>query len=263
MGRRLDNRHPGDLRVDAAADRRAVAELLDRWRTHRDARAREELIARHLPIADALARRYRGAPEPLEDLRQVACLGLLKAIERFDTGRGTDFTAFAVPTILGELRRYFRDCCWPLHVPRGLQELVLAVERARRELAAPAGRQPTAQEIADRLGADFEMVLEALEAAGARRTISWETHLDAAETDQRRLGDTVGAVDRGFELVEIDAWIGSAAGRLTDAERMVLALRFVADRTQSEIATELGVSQMQVSRILRRALSSLGAGDAQ
>jgi RNA polymerase sigma-B factor len=232
-------------------------ELFHRWCTHRDRRARDELVQRFLPLARKLAHRYRGAHEPIEDLFQVASLGLVKAVDRFDMSRGTAFSSFAVPTILGELKRYFRDCGWSVHVPRGAQEQALKVEEAQQTLTIKRGRPPTVPELAEYLELSVQDVLEALETAGAHHAAS----LDAPHADDDggtgTLGSLFGAEDERYGLVEDGLTITAAARQLPLHERRVLQLRFLEDLTQTQIADRIGVSQMQVSRILRRALARL------
>jgi RNA polymerase sigma-B factor len=236
-----------------------VQELFRRWQDHHDERAREALVAQYLPLARKLARRYRGAREPLDDLEQVASLGLVKAIDRYDSSRGIGFQHFAVPTILGELKRYFRDSGWAVHMPRGIQELALQVAQAERQLAAKTGREPTYNEIAEFLEISIEDVLAAAEASAAHHAVSFDTPHDDGDGETGTLGDSMGEVDERYDLVTLTASIAPAAKRLSERDRRVLALRFVEDRTQSEIADEVGVSQMQISRILSKALRQLGA----
>jgi RNA polymerase sigma-B factor len=236
-----------------------VEELFRRWQRHQDERAREALVAQYLPLARKLARRYRGAREPLDDLEQVASLGLVKAIDRYDSSRGIGFQHFAVPTILGELKRYFRDSGWAVHMPRGIQELALQVAQAERQLAAKTGREPTYNEIAEFLEISIEDVLAAAEASAAHHAVSFDTPHDDGDGETGTLGDSMGEIDEHYDLVTLTASIAPAAKRLSERDRRVLALRFVEDRTQSEIADEVGVSQMQISRILSKALRQLGA----
>jgi RNA polymerase sigma-B factor len=231
--------------------------LFVRWQRDGDHRAREELVERFLPLARKLARRYNGAREPFDDLLQVASLGLVKAIDRFDTQRGTAFSSFAVPTILGELKRYFRDLGWAVHVPRGAQELALKVEEAQQQLTAKTGRPPSVPDLAEYLELGLEDVLDALETAGAHHTVSLDTPREDSEGDSGTLADAFGEADHRFEFVEASVSIAAAAKHLSARERRVLELRFVRDLTQTQIADEIGVSQMQVSRVLRRALSRL------
>ena len=234
-------------------------ELFRRWQEHRDQNAREALVRQYLPLARKLARRYRGAREPLDDLEQVASLGLVKAIDRYDSSRGIGFQHFAVPTILGELKRYFRDSGWAVHMPRGIQELALQVAAAERQLAAKTGREPTYNEVAEFLEISVQEVLEAAEASAAHHAVSFDTPHDDGDGEAGTLGDSIGEIDERFDLVTLTASIAPAAKRLSERDRRVLALRFVEDRTQSEIADEVGVSQMQISRILSKALRQLGA----
>lgn len=236
-----------------------VQELFRRWQEHRDQNAREALVRQYLPLARKLARRYRGAREPIDDLEQVASLGLVKAIDRYDASRGIGFQHFAVPTILGELKRYFRDSGWAVHMPRGIQELALQVAQAERQLAAKTGREPTYNEVAEYLEISVQDVLEAAEAAAAHHAVSFDTPHDDGDGEAGTLGDSIGHIDERFALVALTASIAPAAKRLSERDRRVLALRFVEDRTQSEIAEEVGVSQMQISRILSKALKQLAA----
>jgi RNA polymerase sigma-B factor len=240
-----------------AIPRTDSGELFVRWQQHHDQRAREELIDRFLPLARKLARRYAGPREPFEDLMQVASLGLVKAVDRFDTGRGTAFSSFAVPTILGELKRYFRDLGWSVHVPRGAQELALKVEEAQQQLTTRTGRPPSVPDLAQYLEMSIEDVLNALETASAHHSTSLDAPRDDGEDESGSLADAFGQEDDRFELVDARVTIATAARQLSARERRVLVLRFVEDMTQTQIAEQIGVSQMQVSRILRRALARL------
>ena len=235
----------------------ATEKLFIRWQKHRDQRAREQLVERFLPLARKLARRYQGAHEPLDDLVQVASLGLVKAIDRFDPERGIAFSSFAVPTILGELKRYFRDAGWSVRVPRGTQELAIKVEQIQRKLTAKTGRPPTFNEIAQYAEISVEAVLDALEAAGAHHAVSLDIPREDSEGEIGTLGDAIGEIDERFDLIDDATSIGEVAKQLSERERQVLALRFIADLTQTQIAAEIGVSQMQVSRILRKSLDRL------
>ncbi len=232
-------------------------ELFARWQQDGDRSARDELVKRYLPLARKLARRYNGAREPFEDLLQVASLGLVKAVDRFDTGRGTAFSSFAVPTILGELKRYFRDLGWAVHVPRGAQEQALKVEEAYQKLTTRTGRAPSVPDLAEYLELGIEDVLEALETSAAHHSASLDAPRDDGEGEAGTLADAFGETDERFEVIEANATISAAARHLSSRERRVLVLRFVEDLTQTQIAEEIGVSQMQVSRILRRALARL------
>jgi RNA polymerase sigma-B factor len=228
------------------------------WRNRSRESARAALVERYMPLARSLARRYERSSEPLDDLVQVASLGLVKAIDRFDPDRGIAFEAFAVPTILGELRRYFRDCCWDVHVPRRTQENALQIEAARRQLTGDSSRSPTVAELAQYLELDVEQVLDAMQAAHAYGALSLDAPRDAGAGEAGgTYADTLGAVDERFELVEDGTAIAGALKHLSARERKVLALRFGEELTQSEIAERIGVSQMHVSRLLRRAIEQL------
>jgi RNA polymerase sigma-B factor len=236
----------------------STEELIERWQTTHDERARELLVERYLPFARKLARKFQGSWEISDDLGQVASIGLVKSIERFDTTRGVSFESFAIPTILGELKRYLRDNGWAVHVPRALQERALKVEQTRREMSAN-GHAPTYQQMAEYLELTVEEVLDAAEAATAHHATSLEVprHSESSDDSPITLADTLSTTDDGFALVDAAASLGSAAACLSERERRVLALRFVQDETQAEIADEVGLSQMQISRILRQALSRL------
>jgi RNA polymerase sigma-B factor len=231
--------------------------LIVRWQVDRDEAARDELLKRFLPLARKLARRYAGASEPFDDLFQVASVGLLKAMDRFDVDRGTAFSSFAVPTVVGELKRYFRDHGWSVRVPRGLQELAVKIESGLEELSTRSGRSPTVTELAQAMELSIEDVLDGLEAMGAHHSTSIDVPRTDGDDQDGTLADTLGVDDAGYELVDHLATIASVAHLLTAGERQVLTLRFFEDLTQSEIAREIGVSQMQVSRILRGALVRL------
>jgi RNA polymerase sigma-B factor len=235
----------------------ATEELFVRWQQHGDPRAREELVRRFLPLARKLARRYSGAREPFEDLLQVASLGLVKAIDRYDGSRGTAFSSFAVPTILGELKRYFRDLGWAVHVPRGAQEQAMKVEEAHNRLSSRTGRSPTVPELAEYLELSIEEVLNSLETSRAHHASSLDAPYDDGEGEAGSVVDRFGCEDGSLRLVVDRLTIGVAAKQLPAREREVLMLRFVGDLTQTQIAERVGVSQMQVSRILRRALARL------
>ena len=219
-----------------------------------DPRAREELMERYLPYARSLASRYRGASESFDDLVQVASVGLVNAVNRFEPGKGTPFAAFAAPTILGELKRYFRDRVWMVRVPRGLQENIRTVDTTSADLGAELHRSPTTAEIAEHSGLDEADVEEVLVAKGERTPVS----LDQPDDDEGHTPeDRVGASDPNFGLVEDQDEIREAMTDLSSVERRVLRLRFIEDMTQSEIAERIGYSQMHVSRLLRRSLEQL------
>jgi len=234
--------------------------LLIRLHDEGDASVREELVERFLPLARQLARRYQRHNEPLDDLMQVASMGLVKAIDRFDPSRGTAFSTYAVPTILGELKRYFRDSGWAVHVPRGMQERVMKLDQASQELHRKLGRSPSASELADELRLTSEEVLEAMEASSAYDAISLEEQRGSERDSQEpTYADSLGMEEERYELVEYGATIAPTMKALTERERLILHLRFVEDLTQSEIADRIGVSQMHVSRLIRRALARLRA----
>ncbi|MFL5822494.1 MAG: SigB/SigF/SigG family RNA polymerase sigma factor [Solirubrobacteraceae bacterium] len=243
--------------LDDSVARVENRDLFVRWQKFGEQHAREELVARFLPLARNLARRYAGAREPFDDLLQVASLGLVKAIDRFDVDRGAAFSSFAVPTILGELKRYFRDLGWSVHVPRGAQEQALKVAEAQDRLTTKTGRPPTVDELAQYLELSVEDVLDALETAAAHHSASLDAPREDGDDESGTLVDVFGEVDGRFELVEDTVTISVAARQLSARERKVLTLRFIHDMTQTQIAQEIGVSQMQVSRILRRALGHL------
>jgi len=235
--------------------------LLVRYHDEGDIAAREELCERFLSLARDLALRYTYTDEPLDDLVQVASLGLIKAIDRFEPGRGTKFTSYAAPTILGELKRHFRDKGWSLHVPRDLQERTLAVSRATETLSKELRRSPKVREVAAHLGCSVEQVLEAQEASASYEAAS----LDAPtmrDGESAALVDMLGDDDSSFELVEDREAIASTWRDLPAVEQRVLQLRFVDDLTQREIGERIGYSQMHVSRLLRRALNRLEAAAA-
>ena len=241
-----------------------LADNLELFRRHhrtRDPEAREELVRRYLPLARGLAMRYRGGTESMEDLTQVASMGLLHAIDRFDPDRGIPFPAFAAPTILGELRRHFRDRVWAMRVPRGLQERIGQVEEAISKLTAELHRAPSVREVANRLQVDEQEVLEALAAGEARRrTVSLDQPSGGVpDAEEPTLAERVGSEDPSFETVEQRAALARGLPALSERELVVLRLRFVEDLTQSEIAERIGHSQMHVSRILRSALQRLRA----
>lgn len=229
-------------------------------------RAREQLAERYLPLARRLARRYQRSEEPLEDLVQVASLGLLKAIDRFDTSRDVAFSSFAVPTILGELKRHFRDRTWSVRVPRDLQELALRVDRVVAELSLDKHRAPTVAELAETLDASEEQILEALRAGGAYHAGSLDAPRPGqvdADVPGESLADALGEEEDGFERAEERATLAPLLAHVSSRERLVLTLRFGEDLTQAEIGERIGVSQMQVSRLIRQALIRLRAGLAE
>jgi RNA polymerase sigma-B factor len=253
---RTDAPAPAD--PGAAARRAQAAELfallagLPEDSPERD-RLRLRLIEMHVPMVRYFARRYAGGPEPLEDLVQAGCIGLVKAVDRFDPDRGVEFSSFAAPTILGEIRRYFRDCSHGLHVYRSLGERVLEVRRVSADLIQQLGRHPTVAEIADRVDRSEELVKEALLCSSAARPDSLHQPMGADST----LGDTLGRVDPAIGAVELHESLAAALAVLTPREQEILRLRYFGDMTQVQIAGRIGVSQMHVSRLLGRALGRL------
>jgi RNA polymerase sigma-B factor len=240
-----------------AAARELEQALLIRYHDFGDLAAREELVERFLPLARDLALRYTYTDEPFEDLLQVASLGLIKAIDRFDPGHGTKFTSYAAPTIIGELKRHFRDKGWSLHVPRALQERALAVGRATEVLSTELGRSPKVREVAEHVGCSVEQVLEAQEAAASYESGSLDAPASRDDVESGSLVDMLGREDSAYELVEDREAIARTWQELPDVERSVLELRFMHDLNQREIGERIGYSQMHVSRLLRRALTRL------
>jgi RNA polymerase sigma-B factor len=263
---RAPDDEPSEQPEGASRDERAreAQALFERVHTG-DSAARDALVERFLPLARQLARRYQRANEPLDDLVQVASVGLVKAVDRFDPQRGVAFSSYAVPTILGELKRYFRDSGWALHVPRGVQERAMQVDRAIKELAGRLGRSPSVTEVAEHTGVSVEDVLGAMEASQAYEAVSLEAERGGGEGGSDTYADTIGAEDDRYDLVEYGAAIAPALRTLAPRDRVILHLRFVEDLTQSEIAERIGVSQMQISRLIRRALTRLRtvAGEAE
>jgi RNA polymerase sigma-B factor len=237
----------------AQADRALFERLADK----RDPVDREVLVERFLPLARSLAARYQRRGHPFEDLFQVACLGLVKAIDRYDVSRGRAFSSFAVPTIAGEIKRYYRDRTWTVHVARDLKELTLLVDRTRVEVETELGRSPTPREIAERLGVDEEAVLEALQATHAQCATSLDAPAGDDDGAPTTIGELIGVRELGFDRAEERADLRALARALTPRERLAVGLRFERDMTQREIGDILGVSQMQVSRILRAAVARL------
>jgi RNA polymerase sigma-B factor len=231
--------------------------LFERFADRQDPVDREMLVERFLPLARSLASRYASRGEPFDDILQVASLGLLKAIDRFDPSRGGAFSSYAVPTIVGEIKRYFRDRTWAVHVPRDLQELALTVDRVADQLERRLHRKPTVPELAERLGLSDEEVLEALQATRAYRASSLDAPRDEEDEDRATVGAAIGTEDEGYSHAEIRATLRSLSIVLTPRERVVLHLRYERDLTQREIGERVGISQMQISRILRQALGKL------
>ncbi|UQU61973.1 SigB/SigF/SigG family RNA polymerase sigma factor [Couchioplanes caeruleus] len=221
----------------------------------RRAALRDEAVRVWLPLAQHLAHRYSGRGEPDDDLLQTATVGLIKAIDRFDPTRGVEFAGFAIPTILGEIRRHFRDRTWSVRVPRRMQELRMAITEAGNALTQTLGRSPTVADIATHLGTTEEEVLEGLEGARAYSAASLSTPV--TEDGATSLGDTLGEDDHEMQLAELRIALGPAMATLDERERTILSLRFFGNLTQSEIAEKIGVSQMHISRLIARSLAKL------
>jgi RNA polymerase sigma-B factor len=232
--------------------------LLSRWRERSDRAAREELVLRFLPLAHRLARHYHTAGEPIEDLVQVASLGLLGAIDRFDPARGIPFPAFAAPSIVGELKHYYRDTGWAVHVPPGAQELALRVERAARRITAQSGRRAAVAELADQLALTAEDVRAAFDTATAHYAISLDTQMSATDSDGANgLLGNLAAEDNNYDLVETTLSVSAAVTLLPDLEHQALTLRLESAMNQTEIARRLNCSQTHVSHLLRHAATTL------
>ena len=225
-------------------------------------RARDELVTMHLPLVQFLARRFRDRGEPLDDLVQVGTIGLIKAVDRFDPERGVEFSTYATPTIVGEIKRHFRDKGWAIRVPRRLQELRMSIGAATAELSQRSGRAPTVGELAVHLGVSEDEIIEGLEGAQAYSTSSLDTPL-GGDDDAPMLADRLGDVDPEIESIEYRESLKPLLAALPSRERRILALRFFHGMTQSQIAEEVGISQMHVSRLLAKSLSTLRAGLAE
>ena len=246
-------------KAENAARKREDRLLLERYHHSRDRRHRDELVERFMPLARKLARRYNWDAESLNDLTQVAAVGLIKAVDRFDPSRGIAFSSYAVPTIVGELKRHFRDYTWSVRPPRDLQERALRAGNAIEQFAVEHGRAPTVAELAERLdGLDEEDVLEALHARRAATTTSLEAPLGRENGDDDTLGDRVGCEDDGFRCAEQRVLLDGLMRAVSARERAILSMRFIDDMTQAEIGEIVGVSQMQISRILRQSVEQLG-----
>jgi len=243
-----------------AQDRSGARKMFIELRSLKDgspeyAELRNKLVRMHLPLVEHLARRFRNRGEPLDDLTQVATIGLIKSVDRFDPERGVEFSTYATPTVVGEIKRHFRDKGWAVRVPRRLQELRLALTTATAELSQQHGRSPTVHELAEKLAISEEEVLEGLESANAYSTLS----LDVPDTDDESpaVADTLGAEDEALEGVEYRESLKPLLEDLPPREKRILLLRFFGNMTQSQIAQEVGISQMHVSRLLARTLAQL------
>ncbi|HWS94708.1 MAG TPA: RNA polymerase sigma factor SigF [Mycobacterium sp.] len=220
-------------------------------------RQRDKIVERCLPLADHIARRFEGRGEPRDDLVQVARVGLVNAVVRFDVDAGSDFVSFAVPTIMGEVRRHFRDNSWSVKVPRRLKELHLRLGSATADLSQRLGRAPTATELAAELGMERDEVVEGLVAGSSYNTLSIDTGGGSDDDDARAIADTLGDVDAGLDRIEDREALRPLLEALPERERMVLVLRFFESMTQTQIAERVGISQMHVSRLLAKSLARL------
>ena len=258
----LDANDP-DLAVEVPAerspDRARARDLFAQLAADGDPKVRDELVRMHLPLVEYLARRFRNRGEPLEDLVQVATIGLIKSVDRFDLERGVEFSTYATPTIVGEIKRHFRDKGWAIRVPRRLQELKLALTKATSDLSQTLGRAPTVAELAGHLKLSEEEILEGLESANAYSAISLDTP-DSGDDDAPAIADTLGQFDEALEGVEYRESLKPLLDKLPAREKRILMLRFFGNMTQSQIAAELGISQMHVSRLLARTLAQLRQG---
>ena len=253
--------HPSAPPRTGAAVSASDQALFQAYAATGDLAAREELVRRFMPLAAQLARRYANNREPVDDLLQVASLGLIKAVDRYSPDRGAAFSSFAVPTILGELKRHFRDVGWAVHVPRALQELTLRVRAEVDEQSRKLGRSPTPAELAESLGEPVESIIEALESATAHHAVSLDAPLRSSDPDDGDAAwhDRLGVEEDGYDRAEWRGALERGVRALPERDRTILALRFDEELTQSEIAERIGVSQMHVSRLLRRALDRLRA----
>ncbi len=261
----VDDRHggaPGDSAPGGEETRRRTAELFALLQGEPSGSAedgaRAGLVELHLPLVHHCARRFRNRGEPLEDLVQVGTIGLLKAIDRFDAERGVEFSTYATPTIIGEIKRHFRDKGWAIRVPRRVQELRMQIGVATTELTQSLGRSPTPRELAGRIGCSVEEIVEGMESGHAYATLS----LDAGDQDEGSAGrvlDALGCHDEHLEHIEIRESVKPLLDALEPREKRILLLRFFKNMTQSQIADEIGVSQMHVSRLLTRTLTQLRA----
>jgi len=247
---------------DSILDRAHDREMLEQFATlevgtPEHSALRDALIERHLPLVHFLARKFADRGEPLDDLVQVGTIGLIKAIDRFDASRGFEFSTYASPTIVGEIKRHFRDKTWAIRVPRRLQELGAAVEKTRTTLTHKLGHAPTPAQIAQELNLTLEEVIDAMESQAAYSTVS----LDASvNEDSQSLGDSLGELDAALESIDDRESLKPLLATLDERAKQILAMRFFDNMSQSAIAQELGMSQMHVSRILAKTLTTLREG---
>jgi RNA polymerase sigma-B factor len=219
--------------------------------------ARDSLVHLHLPLVEHCARRFRNRGEPFEDLVQVGTIGLIKSIDRFDSDRGVEFSTYATPTIIGEIKRYFRDKGWAIRVPRRLQELRMQIGATSAELTQSLGRSPTPRELAETIGCSVEEIVEGIESSNAYSTLSLDASDDGDDGAGSSMLDALGVDDEGLEHVEVRESLKPLLDELDPREKKILLLRFFKNMTQSQIAEEIGVSQMHVSRLLNRTLEQL------
>ena len=259
---RLSEGASGDV-LSAGADftRQRSAELFgllgDEGLTERDhAAARDDLVRLHLPLVEHCARRFRNRGEPFEDLVQVGTIGLIKAVDRFEAERGIEFSTYATPTIIGEIKRYFRDKGWAIRVPRRLQELRLQIATTTAELTQELGRSPTPRELGEKIGCSVEEIIEGMESSNAYSTLSLDATDDSDDTGGSML-DALGTLDPNLEHVEVRESIKPMLDQLDPREKRILVLRFFKNMTQTQIAEEIGISQMHVSRLLTRTLDQM------
>ena len=254
-------REPTDREAERDRARAMLAELSTLApEDPRRAPLRDRLVELHLPLVEHLARRFRNRGEPYDDLVQVATIGLIKSVDRFDLGRGVEFSTYATPTIVGEIKRHFRDKGWAVRVPRRLQELRLSLASATSELSQKQGRSPTVSELAAHMKITDEEVLEGLESANAYSTLSLDAGDSGSGDEPMPVADTLGSEDEGLEGVEYRESLKPMLEQLPAREKKILMLRFFKNMTQSEIAEEIGISQMHVSRLLARTLAQLREG---
>lgn len=240
-------------RLDALSER----ELLVRAREHQDAGAREELITRYLPLVKSLARRFASRGQPVEDLVQVGSIGLIKAIDRFDLERGVELSTYATPTIMGEIKRYFRDKGWAVKVPRALQDLNVKLNRIIEQLTVELRRSPTIAELAAAAQVSEEEVVEALESGRAYSSVSLFSGGNSEDDESLELLDVLGSEEEAYEVFEQRRMLAPAMSRLDPRERLILHLRFFEGMTQTQVAARIGISQMHVSRLIRKSIENL------
>jgi RNA polymerase sigma-B factor len=249
---------PRRAATPTTVERARLRRLFAEFAATRSPRLRDELVVMHLNVVRFLAAKFANRGEPLDDLIQVGCVGLLKSVDRYDPHRGVEFITYAMPTIVGEIKRHFRDKGWAMRVPRRLQELSLAVNRESERMAMEFGRSPSVGEIAKRLQASCEDIVEAQELAGAHTVLSLDAPAPAdARSNAGTLGERLGGQDARIGLVDDRAFLTRACRRLDPNERMVIRLRFFAELPQVEVARRMGVSQMQISRLQQRAMLKL------